>query len=63
MFSVEEKLMALEIIKIKYVDCYWVRYSSNCRRYNLTVGSKQQLKRKEYDLVKGVLNETNNVCN
>lgn len=49
------KLKALKIIKEKCVDVGWLIRSKNYSKYNLGVGSKQALKKSEYDLLKEVL--------
>lgn len=52
---VEKSLKALEIIKEKNIDVYWLKTSPNLSRYNLAVGTNQALKKEEYDLLKEVL--------
>ena len=51
----EKKLKALEIIKNKDVNIYWLKASTKKSNYNLVVGSKQALSKREYDLLKEVL--------
>ena len=53
--SIFNRLKALEIIKEKRVDTYWLRTAENLSRYNLGVGTNQALKKKEYDLLKEVI--------
>lgn len=42
----------LRIIKEKNVDVAWLLKSENCSKYNLGVGSKQALKKPQYNLLR-----------
>ena len=53
--NLDKKLKALEIIKEKYVNIFWITRSHNVLEYNLVVGESQRLKKKEYDLLNEVL--------
>ena len=52
---IEKELKALEIIRTKHVDIHWLISSKNRSRYNLGVGEREELKKKEYDLLKEVM--------
>ena len=45
---------AINLIKEKNVDVYWLRKSPSLPRYNIAVGSEQRLLKKEYNLLKEI---------
>jgi hypothetical protein len=53
--TLENSLKALEIIKEKRMDIYWLQTSPNLSHYNLAVGTNQKLKKAEYELLKEIL--------
>ncbi len=53
--TVETALKALEIIKTKNVNVYWLKTSANLSRYNLAVGTYQELTTQGYKLLREVL--------
>lgn len=56
---IEKALKALEIIKEKKVDIWWLITSEDYSLYNLGIGKShnQRLKKKEYDFLKEVLDK------
>lgn len=45
---------AINLIKEKNVDVYWLRKSPSLPRYNIAVGCEQRLLKKEYNLLKEI---------
>lgn len=45
---------AINLIKEKNVDVYWLRKSPSLPRYNIAVGFEQRLLKKEYNLLKEI---------
>lgn len=45
---------AINLIKEKNVDVYWLRKSPSLPRYNIAVGFEQKLLKKEYNLLKEI---------
>ena len=53
----EYYLKAIDILKEKNINVYWLKTSPNLSRYNLAVGTSQKLQRNEYALLKEVLGD------
>ena len=51
---IEKELKAIDILKEKNIDIYWLKTSPNLSRYNLAVGTRQKLKKSEYEMLKEV---------
>lgn len=45
---------AINLIKEKNVDVYWLRKSPSLPKYNIAVGFEQRLLKKEYNLLKEI---------
>ena len=55
--TVEKELKALEIIRNKEVDVYYIKHFSNYKTYSEHTFTENKLTKEEYELLKEILND------